>query len=336
MKLSIIIPCYNCSKTIGRLLDSIVNNDLEKEEYEVIIVDDKSTDDFLDIVKTYENKMNIVYTTTIRDFHCPGNTRQTGIPLIKGEWFTFIDNDDIFESNIFQAVFQTIAENQIQYVLSTSFTRYLFETEETFDHFKANPETNTWLHGKFYNKKNILDKLHIHFKEDLFSHEDLYFNLSIEAALSSLQEDIFYAPELYTYKWIYRQDSLSNIKTGNLLYIEYFFEDYIQSTSEPYFNYINDINKEWVKQQLFFTMLMGYFYIQGGIYRIGDNYPKRNKYILAQLQDKICEQFNITKNDIINFIYNSPKEYHHYKEMSFGACHEFIENQSFRDFILNL
>ena len=57
MKLSIIVPCFNCSKTIGRLLDSIVNNDLEKDEYEVIIVDDKSTDGFLDIVKTYEDKI---------------------------------------------------------------------------------------------------------------------------------------------------------------------------------------------------------------------------------------------------------------------------------------
>ena len=57
-------------------MDSILDNKLNKEEYEVIICDDKSTDNFLSIVKTYEDKMNIIYCTTTREVHCPGNTRQ--------------------------------------------------------------------------------------------------------------------------------------------------------------------------------------------------------------------------------------------------------------------
>ena len=110
MKLSIVIPCYNCESTIGRLLDSILANDLHKDLYEVIICNDKSTDNFLDIVKTYEDKMNIVYCETTREFHCPGNTRQAALPYIKGDWFTFIDNDDMFEPDAFKAVFKYIKE----------------------------------------------------------------------------------------------------------------------------------------------------------------------------------------------------------------------------------
>ena len=54
MKLSIVIPCYNCESTIGRLLDSILANDLHKDLYEVIVCNDKSTDNFLDILSPNE------------------------------------------------------------------------------------------------------------------------------------------------------------------------------------------------------------------------------------------------------------------------------------------
>ena len=43
MKLSIIVPCYNCKKTIGRLLQSILDNKLNKEDYQVIICDEIGT-----------------------------------------------------------------------------------------------------------------------------------------------------------------------------------------------------------------------------------------------------------------------------------------------------
>ena len=102
MKLSIIIPCYNCSTTISRLLESILANGLDKNDYEVIIVDDNSTDGFLNVVSEYESKMDIVYAQTVRDVHCPGNTREIGLGYVQGEWFMFADNDDMFEPTAFK------------------------------------------------------------------------------------------------------------------------------------------------------------------------------------------------------------------------------------------
>lgn len=336
MKLSIIVPCFNCSKTIGRLLNSIVNNDLKKDEYEVIIVDDKSTDGFLDIVKTYEDKMNIVYTTTTRDFHCPGNTRQAGIPLIKGEWFTFIDNDDMFEPNIFKKVFQIIEDEQIEYVLSTSFIRYDWEKQEVIHDYTSNYSSNTWLHGKFYNKKKVIDELNIHFREDQFSHEDLYFNLSLRTILAGMNKTFIYHPELYTYKWIFRPDSLSYIKTGNLIYIEKYFSEYISSTSDPYFENINETNFSWIQEQLIATMLYGYLYYECGIYRAKDIYPTDNLVILKNLKRRMRDELNLTDWDIINYVNTYPYLYRDYKEGVYTAINPFVESQSFRDFILNL
>lgn len=334
-KLSIIIPCYNCSKTIKRLLDSIVNNDLKKEEYEIIIVDDNSTDNFLKLVKPYESKANINYYQTNVEVHCPGNTRQVGLENAQGEWILFADNDDEFELNVFQKVFNTIKEKQIKYILSTSFTRYV--NNNPYHDFSAKFETNSWLHGKFYNKQK-LKEFNIHFKKDLISHEDLFFNISFIAALSSINEEVVFAPEIYTYKWNYREDSFSNqLKTNKkLLYIEKYLDEYIYTTSEPYFKYINDINREWIKEQICITMLMGYFYYQAGIYRIGSEYPKNNLIVLFNLKQKINKELQVTDDMLIQYIYSKPELYNKYKEDIFNAGLFFIEIQSFRDFIINL
>ena len=168
-KLSIIIPCYNSSNTIGRLLDSILNNNLEKEIYEVIIVDDNSTDNFMDIVKPYEDKMNITYYKTITDVHCPGNTRQVGLDNSNGEWITFIDHDDYFQPNVLNRVFKQLDVKDT--VVCTSFFGIVGAKKQKY----GDVDNLQWLHGKFYNHKMLVDG-NIHFMKDLKTHEDVYFN----------------------------------------------------------------------------------------------------------------------------------------------------------------
>jgi len=198
MKLSIVVPCWNCSKTIGRLLDSVLANGLDKAEYEVIICDDKSTDNFLDIVKTYEDKINVIYCTTTREVHCPGNTRQAALPYIHGEWFTFIDNDDMFEPDAFKNVFDYIEKNNVEYTLCTNMREYYYE-EQRYGREIIGEETDTWLHGKFFNKKNTLDIFKCYFQDDLISHEDVFFNSCNLAKLISIDKDYVYY-SIFTYK----------------------------------------------------------------------------------------------------------------------------------------
>jgi len=56
MKLSIIIPTYNRQKSLERLLDSIVKQTCSKKEFEVIVVDDGSTDQTKRIVSSFSDK----------------------------------------------------------------------------------------------------------------------------------------------------------------------------------------------------------------------------------------------------------------------------------------
>ena len=95
MKLSIIVPVYNMASD-GKLnycLDSLAAQTIS--DYEVITVDDASTDESFSILQEYEKK----YPGKFKAVHSEVNKRQggaknIGLSLAKGEWIGFIDSDD--------------------------------------------------------------------------------------------------------------------------------------------------------------------------------------------------------------------------------------------------
>ena len=95
MKLSIIVPVYNMASD-GKLnycLDSLAAQTIS--DYEVITVDDASTDESFSILQEYEKK----YPGKFKAVHSKVNKRQggaknIGLSLAKGEWIGFIDSDD--------------------------------------------------------------------------------------------------------------------------------------------------------------------------------------------------------------------------------------------------
>ncbi len=95
MKLSIIVPVYNmaASQKLNFCLDSLVNQTIS--DYEIIAVDDASTDDSLNILRTYQNrfpdKFQIISYPQNRH---QGGARNEGLKAAKGEWIGFIDSDD--------------------------------------------------------------------------------------------------------------------------------------------------------------------------------------------------------------------------------------------------
>lgn len=95
MKLSIIVPVYNMVSD-GKLeycLNSLINQTIE--DYEIIAVDDCSTDDSYTVLKDYErrfpNKFHAVHSDENRR---QGGAKNIGMSLAKGKWIGFIDSDD--------------------------------------------------------------------------------------------------------------------------------------------------------------------------------------------------------------------------------------------------
>lgn len=331
-KLSIIIPCHNSSSTIGKLLDSIIKNNLEKDTYEVIVVDDNSTDNFMDIVNTYNDRLNIVYYKTNTTVHCPGNTRQVGLENAKGEWITFIDHDDYFQPNVFKKVFKVIEDCQVSTVVCTSFYSILKDNKKQIYN---NDNNIPWLHGKFYNHQMLLDG-NINFKKDLVTHEDVYFNNLLEVYMHVNNKRMYKEYNLITYNWVQRIDSLSHYREGDMTYVDLNLKDYIFAYSDPFFK-LSNFYKDYKVENILHAFLLFYFIFQQGIYRLGYQYSVKNFHVMKEYMHKICYELNMTAHEILIYLYDDAKYYHNLKGHVFADIDfPFIENQSLRDFVNSL
>ena len=95
MKVSIVIPMYNAEKTILKCLKSVVNQ-LPKEEFEVIIVDDGSKDNSSLIVEKFMNENNYNIKLIKQENHGVSNARNNAIKSSSYSLIALIDSDDIW------------------------------------------------------------------------------------------------------------------------------------------------------------------------------------------------------------------------------------------------
>lgn len=89
-KISIVIPTYNRASLLGRTIQSVL--DQTYKEIEIIIVDDNSTDNSEELVKTYQDKQ-IIYLRNNYNFGA-AESRNIGIDHCSGDYIAFLDSDD--------------------------------------------------------------------------------------------------------------------------------------------------------------------------------------------------------------------------------------------------
>ena len=93
MKLSIIVPVYNAAPWLPRCLDSLLDQGLDASEYEIILVDDGSTDASPEILARYAADHPQIRVHT-QENGGQWTARNTGLGLARGEWISFVDADD--------------------------------------------------------------------------------------------------------------------------------------------------------------------------------------------------------------------------------------------------
>lgn len=98
-KVTIIIPVYNSVNTIRRCLDGVVNQTYDN--IEILIVDDGSTDNTLDIVRSFgDSRIHIVE----QEHSGVSTARNTGIKKSSGKYIMFLDSDDSLEKNAIETL----------------------------------------------------------------------------------------------------------------------------------------------------------------------------------------------------------------------------------------
>jgi len=105
-KVSVIIPTYNREKFLERAINSVLSQSLK--DYEIIIIDDASTDNTSNIVKSEYPKLKLI---TLKQNKGAAVARNEGIKKAKGKYIAFLDSDDIWHKNHLKILVKELEKN---------------------------------------------------------------------------------------------------------------------------------------------------------------------------------------------------------------------------------
>ena len=273
MKVSVIIAAYNIEKYIQRCIESVVNQ--SEREIEIIIVNDGSTDNTLNII----NKVNELDDRIIvinKKNQGLIEARKTGLKYANGEFILFLDGDDWLENNCIEELYKTANDKKADVVLYNAYMVYddrkeIFDTfiEKFIDDIKKNPVKNLLLlnisptiWSKFI-KKSFLEENNIEFPQNISYAEDLAAVLNI-----FINKPKIVCNEKRFYNYYQRNDSISNKISSKVLEID----DAIQFIKEKLVEMnIYYENKEEFEYTVFRHLLIS------KILRFNYLYPERKK-----------------------------------------------------------
>ena len=105
-KVSVIIPVYNVEKYLKHCLDSVCNQTFK--DIEIIIINDCSPDNSLQIIKEYQQKDDRIVLVDLKQNGGLANARNTGIKNSKCKYITFVDSDDWVSKDYIEVLYNGI------------------------------------------------------------------------------------------------------------------------------------------------------------------------------------------------------------------------------------
>ena len=185
--ISFVVPCYNSQDYMEKCIDSLL---IGKEDVEIIIVDDGSTDKTGKIADRYQKK----YPTIVKAIHQPngghGEGINTGLKHATGKYFKVVDSDDWVDKKAYKEILKKVKKIDADLIVMNYVYTYTDGRENqtiNFSNVFKNNEVITWdqigkfkltqylsLHSMMY-KKSVLDEAKI----DLPKHSMKIIYLSI-------------------------------------------------------------------------------------------------------------------------------------------------------------
>ena len=211
MRLSIIVPVYNVASYLSKCLNSLVHQNIDASEFEILVLNDGSTDNSQSLI----NQFSLAFSN-IRTFQHPNRglsgTRNRGLQEAKGDYVWFVDSDDWIENNCLKDIIDALKNDPD--VLSFSgmipegkrkgnalfYSRNIDSLEKLFFHGMPDP-----VQFYIYNRKFLLAN-NFFFKEGI-KHEDTLFT---PVTLYSVSKIVFYRAAVY--HLLYRDGSITTTK----------------------------------------------------------------------------------------------------------------------------
>ena len=328
-KFSVIIPIYNGAETIEKLFGSIIMQ--EQYIHEVIICNDRSTDNTLDVVEKYKNILPLKIITT-PDFldRGAGNARQCGLDIATGDWVVFADADDVFSYSCFYIYDQIILHNPDVKLIATAFD----EIDKFFNKGMHYVGAMAWVHGKCFNIKYIKNH-NISFPKNVYTHEDKYFVYRMWNCLRAEKLDGI-ALDQTTYYWTAREDSITHSSD----YVLHSFIDSANAVIEPWEICKKEYKLSYLKMQEIFgtepincvfemyAKIQCFWHVYGKEITLIEGYEP-----FIKLYSRIKDIFKFNGNDFIEYARKHPEELQSRRYDSLRTMGDYVEQQTFAQFI---
>lgn len=125
--ISVIVPIYNVEQYLERCILSILNQTYHN--YELILVNDGSTDGSLDICKKYAKKFSGIIVVDKKNGGL-SDARNAGLKMARGEYITFVDSDDLVVPNYLEILINVSQKTEADIVFSEKFSVFSSDTDE--------------------------------------------------------------------------------------------------------------------------------------------------------------------------------------------------------------
>lgn len=201
--ISVIIPVYNAQDGIKRCVDSLLNQSFKN--FEIILLNDGSKDNSLNILKEYELKYSFVRVIDKQN-EGVAVSRNKGILLAEGDYTMFMDNDDFVDSDYLETFYQAIHEKKLDLVIG-GYKRVNQDNQIIFSQDIQQSEWTKYIimapWAKIY-RTEFLKTNNLEFF-DYSIGEDIIFNLAAYKTTDKIG-----LLDYKGYNWYYNNQSISN------------------------------------------------------------------------------------------------------------------------------
>ena len=191
MLLSIIIPIYNVEKYLQKCIESVLSQDIN--DYELLLIDDSSTDNSLNIAKDYENRVNVKIIEKNKNSGL-SDTRNIGLKEANGKYILFLDSDDYIEEGSISIIYNIVQDQNEPDVLYFGFYE---ENENTTEKRYGYKSVKNHLYSGVEFAKNELAQRALYaaacfgvYKKEFLISNNLFFKVGI------FHEDELWTPQV--------------------------------------------------------------------------------------------------------------------------------------------
>lgn len=191
MLVSFVIPAYNASQTLSRCLDSVYALPLNENEFEVLAIDDCSTDATVELLEEYQNRHPNLTLYRQSENHRQGAARNIGVAKAKGDFIVFLDSDDEAADGLLQAVKMAV-DQELDMVAMRSAevsaegraereTSLPYESETLFIGVTLQTEHPFWMTAPwaYVYRRSFLTSVNYPFAEDVLYEDSDFVNVHL-------------------------------------------------------------------------------------------------------------------------------------------------------------